>query len=439
MNILILYNQTQTYTNTVYEHLNSFSKYSRHNFFYCHADSNSNLNINTGNFEAIGIHYTIRLPFNQISPSMEKILKDFNGLKFLFIQDEYDFPHRVWGWIKNLGIQLVFTVVPASGIEKVYPKKNFPDTKFVSNLTGFIPEELNVNLRFPSPSSRKLIVGYRGRPLPIRYGKLGFEKVSVGKIVKNYCEQNHIIHDIEWSEESRIYGPSWYEFMLKCRSMLGSESGSNVFDWDGSLDASINEFIALHPNAGDEQIYNQVIKEREIDGLMNQISPKVFEAISFNTILVLFDGSYSGVLEPWVHFIPLKKDGSNLAEVFAKLSNDQFIDSMAKNAYDHVIASGKYSYKFFVEFVDKELMDECLKFKNRSNSIKVTPLDSSEPLSPLTTSPFRANPPSSFNDRLKALKWFERYSISLAYRMWLMIPEATKNKLKPHIHAMTKK
>jgi hypothetical protein len=438
MNVLILYNQTQTYTNTVYEHLNSFSKYSQHKFFYCHADSISKLNINTSIFDAIGIHYTIRLPFNQISPSLEGVLKKFYGLKFLFIQDEYDFPQRVWDWINNLGIQLVFTVVPNSGIEKIYPKNKFLNTKFVSNLTGYVPEGLSVDLRFPGPSTRKLIVGYRGRPLPIRYGKLGFEKVSVGKIVKNYCKKNQIRHDIEWSEESRIYGPNWYEFMLKCRAMLGSESGSNVFDWDGSLDVSINEFISLHPNAGDEQIYNQVIKEREIDGLMNQISPKVFEAISFNTILVLFEGAYSGVLEPWKHFIPLKKDGSNLEEVFAKLSDDQFIDSMAQNAYDHVIASGKYSYKSFVEFVDQQLSSESLKFKNESNLIRVTPLDSSEHPSSLTVSPFRANPPSSFIDRLKALRWYERYSISLAYRMWLIIPESTKNKLKPHIHAMTK-
>ncbi len=78
-------------------------------------------------------------------------------------------------------------------------------------------------------------MGCRGRNLPLEYGRLGQEKVLIGKLVRTYCKSNGLYCDIEWTEENRIYGPIWYDFMASCRSMLGSESGSNVFDWDGTL------------------------------------------------------------------------------------------------------------------------------------------------------------------------------------------------------------
>jgi hypothetical protein len=82
MNVLILYNSTQTFTNTVYEHLASFAVHSEHRVFYIHGDSSSDLNIDIGAFDAIGIHYSIRLPFDQISPSVARTFEAFTGLKF---------------------------------------------------------------------------------------------------------------------------------------------------------------------------------------------------------------------------------------------------------------------------------------------------------------------------------------------------------------------
>ena len=41
---------------------------------------------------------------------------------------------------------------------------------------------------------------------------------------------------------------------------------------------------------------------------MGQISPKMFEAISLGTVLVMFEGKYSNILKPDLHYISLKKD-----------------------------------------------------------------------------------------------------------------------------------
>jgi hypothetical protein len=42
-----------------------------------------------------------------------------------------------------------------------------------------------------------------------------------------------------------------------------------------------------------------------------------FEACMMRTAQVLLEGYYNGIFEPWKHYIPIKKDCSNLDQVFA--------------------------------------------------------------------------------------------------------------------------
>lgn len=423
MNILILYNETQTYTNTVYEHLCALSRYSKYKYFYCHCDACSALNINFSNFDAIALHYSVRLPFNQISELTAEQLKCYSGLKFLFIQDEYDNTHQAWYWIKRIGFQLVFTVVPEAGIENVYPSSEFEGVRFVSNLTGYVPEEIKFYNDILPASRRELMVGYRGRPLPIKYGSLGKEKVEIGKIVKQYCNDYNIVEDVEWSEEKRIYGPDWYIFMTTCRSMLGSESGSNVFDWDGLLDQEINEFRGKYPDVADDVIYNKFVKPKEVDGLMNQISPRVFEAIIARTALVMFEGEYSGIIKAGVHYISVKKDGSNLQEVFKLLRDDKYIEEMTSRAFEDVIGSEKYSYKNFVKMLDQEIditiegLDLNSESEIKNNSCFID--DSS--ISILTTSPRQAV-------YIKEPSILYKF---IVYKVWAKLPHKMRSVVKP--------
>ncbi len=389
LNILYLYNETQTYTNTVYDHISCFRKYSKHRPFFCHQSEYTNFNLDLSRFDAIAIHYSIRLPFDQISSSAEKALSEFKGLKFLFIQDEYDHTHRAWHWIKALGIQLVFTVVPPNGVEKVYPPSEFPHTRFVSILTGYVPHEFSLPQDLLPPSQRLVTVGYRGNSLPIRYGQLGIEKIQIGSLVKRYCDDHNIKHDISWSAKDRIYGENWYKFIVSCRSMLGCESGSNVFDWDGTLVQRIHQFRKENPTAKDSEIYEKYVKSSEINGIMNQISPRAFECIAAKTVLVLFEGHYSGILKAKQHFIPLKKDGSNIADVIRLLQDDIYVDEMAERAWYDVIVSGHYSYQSFVSLVEKEILaslDTLGTCKNHSFVMD----SNAESASPVTTWPIRA-------------------------------------------------
>jgi hypothetical protein len=426
MNILLLYNATQTFTNTVFEHVASFRRFSRHGFYYAHYGMVDNrpqfFDIDISSFDAVIVHYSIRLPFDQIHGSMVEAFAKFDGLKALFIQDEYDNTCRAWHWIKELGMKLVFTVVPPENIARIYPPEAFPSVRFVNNLTGYVPEELLSASSVAPPSQRRIIVGYRGRPLPVHYGQLGREKVEIGRMVSGYCKRHHIRHDIAWTEQARIYGPQWYEFMTSCRAMLGSESGSNVFDWKGTLKADIERLRKSRPGVSDEEIYETLVKPLEIPGLMNQVSPRVFESIAARTVMVLFEGSYSGVVQPHVHYIPLKKDGSNLDEVFGLLDDGAYVDAMAERAHQEVIASGKYSYAAFVHMVDGQLEQSWGDLPQREHAPEIRP--GAIP-NRITMDPIRAGIPSRLELLIRYV-WAETF----LKHIWAYVPLGAKRVIR---------
>lgn len=427
MNILVLYHSAQTFTNTVFEHLNAFSRFSRHRYFFAHHDQLSELNIDLGRFDGVVIHYCLRMPYDQVSESAAQRLAAYQGPKALFIQDEYDHTRRTWHWIRRLGLQLVFTVVPEEHIAKIYPPEEFPGVRFVSNLTGYVPEELQGGQSVAVPSQRQLVIGYRGRSLPVRYGQLGFEKVNIGKLVKGYCEERRIPHDIAWTEEARIYGAKWYEFMVSCRAMLGSESGSNVFDWNGDLESRITSYKLANPRAGDEEVYGAVVAAEEQPGVMNQVSPRVFECISARTAMVLFEGRYSDVVEPGRHFIPLRKDGANLDEVFAQLRDPVLVDDMTERAWREVIESGRFGYPAFIRMVDAEMETLAAARAPSLAGAAVGQPVTGRP-TPLTASPVRWEPPS---EALMSMEASVQKLRNVAVSAWGLTPGFLKPILRP--------
>jgi hypothetical protein len=280
-------------------------------------------------------------------------LRKFGGLKVLFIQDEYDSTEVARRWIERLGIHVIFTCVPKDYVQMVYPPSRFPYVEFQQTLTGYVPIHLERPARPLKPlNRRKCLLGYRGRELPYWYGDLGREKLVIGQRMRDHCEKRGISCDIEWSTEKRIYGPRWYEFLEDCKGTLGTESGANVFDFDGRLRAQIESQLAREPQVTYPEIHRRYLADHEGRVVMNQISPKVFEAIALKTALILFDGCYSGVLQPNVHYIPLKKDFSNVEEVFQKLQDDGFLTELTQRAHRDIVQSGRYSYRTFIQEMD---------------------------------------------------------------------------------------
>lgn len=374
LSLCVLFDQVSTSVGTIREHLSAFSRFSKNDitFLPCtnhHAirsESEDLSSVDLSIFDAVIVHYSVRLSLREhLNESFARALELFNGVKVLFIQDEYEGTEIARSWMDRLGFDIVYTNVPKSGVGYVYPTFRFPATDFLPTLTGYVPDDIQLE-RFIRPlAERALFVGYRGRKLPAVYGRLGYEKFLIGEVVKAIAEESGIPVDIEVDDSKRIYGDRWYEFLGSVRSTLGTESGSNVFDFDGSLKSKVSHFEKNNPGAAFEEIARYCLAEQEGVVCMNQISPKIFEAIRLRTVLVLFEGEYSGVVKPDLHYLPLKKDFSNLRDIFDKLQDIEFIEKITQRAYIDIVASGKYSYRSFIRSMDDDLDLRVLHAKKR--------------------------------------------------------------------------
>lgn len=366
LNILILYDDRSTHTVTVMEHLESFLRYSSHRVFYSIATNGAECRIDLSLFDLVILHYSVRLSLTwHLSPSYADAVRDFGGFKILFIQDEYEGTENARCWIESLGIHAVYTCVPEAYVPSVYPSSRFPKVEFIQNLTGYVPSHFESLQDFKPLPEREAFIGYRGRPLPYWFGNLGQEKITIGKRMKSICNERGIPEDIEWESEKRIYGEGWYKFLENCRAVLGTESGSNVFDEYGKIGQEIETALSRDPSLSYEEIFRSFLADHEGKIVMNQISPKIFEAVAHRTALILFEGEYSGVVKPDFHYIPLKKDFSNVDEVLEKVSDLDYLETLTERAYSEIVQSGRYSYETFVRDVNSFIQ----KHIRRSNGL----------------------------------------------------------------------
>ena len=185
------------------------------------------------------------------------------------------------------------------------------------------------------------------------------EKTNIGINFLNLAKEKNINLDIKLGEEDRLYGEDWNRFLASCKSMLGVEAGVSIFDIDGSIREETEKYIKKNPKADFTEVHENLLKSNEDNIHYRMLSPRIFEAVAFKTLLILFEGEYSKLLEPGVHYLELKKDFSNLEDVLKRLGDQKEINKITDKAFNDLIQSGKYSYKNFINefdsFVDSEI------------------------------------------------------------------------------------
>jgi hypothetical protein len=348
LNVLLLAAELRSNANTITDHIYGIATNSRHSI-YVAADVLSYRGqlpkrLDLVRFDALILHYSLYLLNDSWlnGPSKDRIAR-FPGAKILFLQDEYRHVSCAKALIPALGIDALFTCVPEEAIEAVYPSAELPGILKIATLTGFVPQAL-VSRPAQRIEDRPIDVGYRARKVPYWLGELGTEKWRIAPKFLQAARGTGLVCDISYREEDRIYGEPWIEFVASCKAMLGVESGASVFDFTGQIQARVEEYLIAHSGADFEEVQGQLFRAEEGKIRLNQISPRCFEAAALRTAMVLYEGEYSGILKPWRHYIPLKKDFSNFAEVLAALRDVKRLQALANCTYDEVACDAQYSY-----------------------------------------------------------------------------------------------
>ena len=352
--LLVAYSNASNYVATTAEYLSCISRFSEFEVSYVHVTNAAELDFDLNEFDAIFQSYCVRLPVeNYVSASYIAKLKSFQGVKLLAVQDEYDHTNKLKAAVRAIGYHVMLTNAPETMVERIYPRREFPHTEFITVLTGYVPEALAERGKGARPlRARPIQIGYRGRRLDAYYGRLGFEKFEIGRRMREICVARGIPHDIEWTNDKRLYGDAWYDFIGSCRTVLGSETGSNVFDFDGTIRATYQRLTTARGAPVPYEEFRTYTDPIEAQYDMGQISPRIFEAAAMRTPMVLFSGRYLGLIKPDEHYIELNKDFSNIDAVLGRLGDVDALDRMAARAYDRLVGSGEFSYRRFAKLID---------------------------------------------------------------------------------------
>ena len=69
------------------------------------------------------------------------------------------------------------------------------------------------------------------------------------------------------------------------------------------------------------------------------------------TLQILVEGDYAGIFKPSKHYIPLKRDFSNIDEILKLLHDEAYCQKIIDAAYVDIVMTEKYTYRAFAQMV----------------------------------------------------------------------------------------
>lgn len=357
--VLVLYHHYRApNAPTILDHAGSFERHSRFPVVSVNTNDGYPVALDDLSFKAIVLHYSLFPgPRYFLDPRFLRFLRRSAGAHTMaFFQDDYRHCAQRFAFIDDIEIDTVYTLLPEPYTKEVYGRRT--SAKDVqTTLAGYVSDDLiEASERLSLPDDQRTIdVGYRARRLHYSLGRAGQEKSEIAERFVERSEGQGLRLDIATGEHSRLYGRSWYEFVASCRGMLGVEAGVSIFDFDDSARRRTDALLAREPRLSYAEVEERVLGEYEGNIPYRVVSPRHFEAAAFRVVQILYEGHYSGVLEPDVHYLALAKDSSNFDDVMARFQDPDVRREITDRAYDDLIASGRYSYASFVDGIDEHL------------------------------------------------------------------------------------
>ena len=211
-------------------------------------------------------------------------------------------------------------------------------------LPGYIDEETAAYCRANARPLRERThdVVYRAGHTRYWLGSQGLLKQGIGDAVLARAGAHRLDVDISTRPEDIIWGRGWLDFLLSGRAIVGVEGGSSVLDPRGEIQAQVAELLAEDPALGFDDVDARMPRGWD-DYEFFSLSPRHLEAVVARTAQVLVEGAYSGALEPERHYIPVRRDLSNLDEALERLADLAYLEELTSRAYEEVYLPGRWT------------------------------------------------------------------------------------------------
>jgi hypothetical protein len=364
---------------TAEKHLYSWKRYSKHRAVYINVRLGfperllRNLDIDVVVFHTsfLGMRWDPDIFKNFMKKCA--YLKGLECIKIAVPQDEFMQTEVLNDFINDFGVTHVLTCAEESDWRVIYDRIDRESVSFRTVLTGYLDSETVErvsNLRNGTP--KDIDIGYRAWKAEYWLGEHGMHKVRIAEIFDQAANRRGLKTDISLREEDVLAGDAWFDFLLRSRTTIGAEGGASIIDRRGDIKMATDNYLAEHPGASFEEVRDNCFKNEDQKLGLTCISPRHLEACMTGTCQLLVEGRYNDILRPWRHYIPVKKDYSNIEEALDKIRDGGLIAEITSRAYEDIVASGRWTYNKFVGEIEDAIIDYAMAKGNRSTGIRTS-------------------------------------------------------------------
>lgn len=277
-----------------------------------------------------------------------EFIKYSNACKIALPQDEYDCSEILEDWLIDWGVSFVYSVCLGNW-SSLYPRLS---KKGIIRLgyTGYISQNWIDSWRSPRPIElRTTDVSYRASKLPANFGSLGQLKWEIAdKFSKGVNGLSEMSLDISIDPKDLIPGKQWHYFLENSKFCLTTASGSSLLDPRGDIRFCVNRFIARKPKASFSEIETKCFPGKDNKIRYTSLSPRNIEASLAETVQIATPGTYSGLMQPYDHFIPLVEDCSNMTEVIKMMGDKSQVQKIQKKCKESILSEPRLRRKNIV-------------------------------------------------------------------------------------------
>lgn len=259
-------------------------------------------------------------------------LRKRRGKLVVFFGNEYDLMSEKINFANKSGADFVCSQIPYEAAKWLYQGVSTAEVLEV-------PHALNPAIyRADRTIDRVIDLGFAGALYHNTIGDL--ERTLLIKNLSEFGAKIGLVTDIRLTNFAR---PLWAHFLRSSKAIIGAESGTYYLQRSGEGIRKSLLYQKENPNASFEEIYDYAFKgiSDYIDGKC--ISSRHFEPIGTLTCQILLEGGYNGILKPYEHYIPVKKDFSNLEEAIALFKDSTYREKMVLRTFEYVMDCHTYS------------------------------------------------------------------------------------------------
>jgi len=253
----------------------------------------------------------------------------------VFIGNEYDLLTDKIRFIRQTGAEFVCTQLPIEAGRYLYAEA--AGAQIIE-----MPHALNPANFYPAPETpRDIDIGFAG---DIYWPFLGDrERTDVIEWFERHGAARGLRCDIR---KSRLPRREWNLFLNRCKALVGAESGTYYLNERGGvLDRARRYNLSENRAATFDEVHGRFYHglPRCISGKC--ISSRHFEPIGTKTCQLLLEGNYNGILKADEHYIPVRRDLTNIDDAIERFRDADHRTRIAERAYDFVMAEHTYRHR----------------------------------------------------------------------------------------------